>query len=373
MSELSEIVPQAFLQKLIEEPSLKIIDVRSPVEFADGSIPQSVNLPLLSNEQRAQIGTCYKLSGRESAIQLGYQLLEGPEKQNRQEKWCQFLSTHHGAYLTCFRGGLRSKISQQWLSELGYQVPRLKGGTKAIRQLLTQFLHRPCELNLHLISGKTGSGKSRLLATLKEAQFEVLDLEVLSNHRGSAFGAMGPQPTQVDFENRLALEMLRVALRAPVFLEDESRMIGKRVVPEALFVAMRAKGVYLIEESLQARAELIFADYVAGDESASSSEMLQWIQRLRVMREALQLIRPKLGGLEFSQVDQLMMDSIQKAEALDFQGSREISLTWIFRLLKNYYDPLYEKSLNKRNPKILASGTRQELQETFFNQRSTGK
>lgn len=374
MSEPKEVSPQIFLQNLIGSPELKILDVRAPVEFADGAIPQSVNIPLLSNEQRAVIGTCYKSSGREAAIQLGYQLMEGAEKQNRQMLWKKFLAAHPGAYLTCFRGGLRSKISQQWISELGYEVPRLRGGTKALRQLFSGVLQRPCELDLYLISGKTGSGKSRLLTTLSQAKFKVLDLETLANHRGSAFGGMGLQPTQVNFENRLALEMLRAGgAIEPVFLEDESRMIGKRVVPESLFVAMRAKGVYLIEETLQARAELIFEDYVVSKEGSSAAEELSRPQQLLRMREDLKAIRPKLGGLEFSKIDQLMMDSIKKAEAGDLQGSREVSLLWILRLLQNYYDPLYDKSLKKRNPKILERGTRRELQEIFFNQRSTGR
>jgi tRNA 2-selenouridine synthase len=117
-----------------------LIDVRAPVEFATGSLPNSVNLPILNDEERALIGTTYKTQGRETAIQLGHQLISGDVKEQRLQAWRSYIDLHPHAVIYCFRGGLRSQITQQWLKEAGIQRPLITGGYKAVRSFIIETI-----------------------------------------------------------------------------------------------------------------------------------------------------------------------------------------------------------------------------------------
>ncbi|HRO68353.1 MAG TPA: tRNA 2-selenouridine(34) synthase MnmH, partial [Pseudobdellovibrionaceae bacterium] len=241
------------------------IDVRAPLEFSKGHLPGAVNLPLLNDRERAAVGTAYKQQGPEAAIALGHRLVQGPVKQARVQAWLE-AAKEGAAFLYCFRGGLRSQISQKWLNEAGVLLPLLEGGYKAGRNFLLNETQRLCEASRFLvIAGATGSGKTHLLTTLPKGK-SIVDLEGLAAHRGSAFGALDrAQPSQGVFENRLALTLMKSRAQgadAPIVLEDESWTIGKVTLPPALYHRMAEAPLVLVTEPLESRVERIFEDYV---------------------------------------------------------------------------------------------------------------
>ena len=177
------------------------------MEFAKGSFPNAINAPLMNDEERHRTGICYKEKGQDKAIELGHQLVNGDIKAQRVEAWKRFAAQNPHGYLFCFRGGLRSRITQQWMHEAGVDFPLVKGGYKALRRYLIDSLEALVESSeFRILSGRTGTGKTRVLQQLPNP----VDLEGLANHRGSSFGRqVSPQPAQIDFENRLAVAMLK--------------------------------------------------------------------------------------------------------------------------------------------------------------------
>ena len=173
---------QQFDQLLID--SVPSIDVRAPIEFVKGAVPDSCNLPLLNDTEREKVGTCYKQQGREQAIELGHTLVNGETKAARLERWQQFLARHNNAYLYCYRGGLRSRITAQWLADHGVTVPVIEGGYQALRLHLLNEFNAVSADKLLVVSGKTGCGKTPLIKPFNNA----IDLEGIANHRGSSFG-----------------------------------------------------------------------------------------------------------------------------------------------------------------------------------------
>ena len=162
-----------------------LLDVRAPVEFSQGAFPGAINLPLMEDEERHRVGTRYKQAGQDSAIKLGHELVSGSTKDERVARWVQFASENPDGYLYCFRGGLRSRLSQQWLADAGIQYPRIVGGYKAMRSfLLEQLTQGIAQSQFILIAGFTGCGKTEVVKNLKAT----IDLEKLAHHRGSSFG-----------------------------------------------------------------------------------------------------------------------------------------------------------------------------------------
>ena len=161
------------------------LDVRAPIEFEQGSIPGSINLPLLTDDQREAVGKTYRKYGKDEAIYLGQRLISGNTKKSRLFEWTNFCENHENPTIFCHRGGLRSQIAQNWLyEEKGIEVPRISGGYKALRLFAIDALERiPATPNLLIIGGKTGTAKTQIINSLPHA----IDLEGLANHRGSAF------------------------------------------------------------------------------------------------------------------------------------------------------------------------------------------
>ena len=172
-----------------------LLDVRAPIEFAQGAFPAAENLPLLNDEERQHVGICYKQQGRQKALEAGHQLISGQTKQKRIEGWINFTRQHSNSYLYCFRGGLRSKISQQWLQEAGVEICRVHGGYKAMRRYLIKQLDSiPSYFEFQLVGGLTGCRKTALTKSLHHG----IDLEGAAYHRGSSFGAHAvPQSSQI--------------------------------------------------------------------------------------------------------------------------------------------------------------------------------
>lgn len=357
-----------------------LIDVRAPVEFAQGALPGAVNLPILNNDERAHIGTVYKQQGADAAVQLGYILVSGTVKQARLQHWLNFTEQHPQAVLYCFRGGKRSQIARQWLREAGTDRPLIIGGYKHVRRFLIDTIDNfSATRKLLVVTGPTGSGKTRLLHQLNHC-YPVLDIEALACHRGSAFGALSvPQPAQADFENQLAVHLLKSVsfpTSKPVVVEDESHYTGKVYLPNRFFEHLRHSEIVWVDEPLESRVNNIFADYILDTPIGRSQHVRQTLttsdgstadrlyqQALAMFdryADALQAISRKLGGERYQEI-LLELDFARS----DFEQKNEIASNriWIEKLVQYYYDPLYLGSLRRRQVHPVFKGTRQAVLE----------
>lgn len=356
---------------------IPLIDVRAPIEFQQGHLPGAVNIPILNNEERALIGTIYKEQGSAAAVAKGFEIISGALKESRVSQWRSFIQEHPSAVLYCFRGGKRSQITQQWLRDIGIHRPLVVGGYKRARQFLMEQIERSsARYEMLVLSGPTGSGKTELIKNVQHC-FPSVDLEGLARHRGSAFGSMGvPQPTQVNFENQLATELLQLQVQFPcvpkVLVEDESRLIGRISIPESFFLKLRSSEVLWLDEPLETRVDHIFQDYIIQSpigravdmvpRCAEESGILQ-TEALGVFakfKNSLNSIGKKLGGLRTQEV----LADIDKAE-LDFLNHLQIdpNKVWIEKLLRYYYDPMYLASLERRQVKIKFKGSSQAMSD----------
>jgi tRNA 2-selenouridine synthase len=311
------------------------IDVRAPVEFAAGSMPGAVNLPLLNDEERRQVGITYKEEGPDSAIALGHRLVSGAVKEERIQAWINEIRLHPSAVIYCFRGGLRSQTTQAWLQERGIHRPIVAGGYKALRKFLLEVIERETP-SFRVVTGPTGSGKT---AYLRSSGKPFLDLEAIARHRGSAFGSMAEaQPSQADFENRLAVELLGLRGSKEVLVEDESRLIGRCHLPDPLLQAMQRSPTLPLEVPLEDRVENILKEYVLTAPGESPP--------FESFRASVTAISRKLGH----QRAQEIIGDINLAQArFEQDGSLEENKTWIRKILVWYYDPLYQFSLDRKN------------------------
>lgn len=201
----SDDYPRIFLQ------DVPLIDVRAPIEFQQGAFAQAVNLPLMIDSERQAVGTCYKQHGQQAAIALGHSLVNGKLREQRTAAWLAACAARPEGYIYCFRGGLRSQLVQQWLHEAGVDYPRITGGYKALRNYLLGVLTQSAQLPMVLVGGNTGSGKTLLVNELADG----VDLEGAARHRGSSFGrTLVGQSSQIDFENRLAVLLLKNSMVA---------------------------------------------------------------------------------------------------------------------------------------------------------------
>lgn len=319
-----------------------MMDMRAPVEFAKGAFPGVVSLPLMDDGERQKVGTCYKQKGQQAAIELGHQLVSGSTKAARIEAWAAFAKAHPEGYLYCFRGGLRSQIVQQWLKEeVGIDYPRVIGGYKAMRTFLLETTQQAVEqCDLILVGGMTGTGKTEVISALGHS----LDLEGHANHRGSSFGKRASaQPAQIDFENALAVDILkkRAAGMQQFVLEDEGRIIGRCSLPLELYQAMQSLPLVWLEDSLANRVERILQAYVV-ELSAEFIDLLGPEQGFAVfaerLQQSLQNIHKRLGGERYQRLAAIMQQGLLEQGAT---GAVETHRGWIEALLLEYYDPMY--------------------------------
>lgn len=335
---------------------IPLIDVRAESEFANGAFPTARNLPILNDHERRLVGICYKDNGATEAESLGHDLVSGKIREARVKTWTDFIDQNPQARLYCFRGGKRSAIASQWLTEAGYPIERIAGGYKAMRRYLLEQFEKPPRLTL--ISGQTGVGKTELLARLENT----VDLEGRARHRGSAFGSrIEPQPTQIDFENSVAIDILKADADKPVYVEDESRLIGKLNLPLPLFEYMKCAPVILLEDRLTNRVERIYQEYILErwqayrritDDDDSAHEHLN-----SYLSGALDGIQKRLGGSKHQKLKKMLSEAL----AAQRQGNFDPHKRWIERLLTDYYDPMYNYQLDKKRERIIFTGTRDEI------------
>ena len=319
------------------------IDLRSENEFKKGSIPQSVNIPILNNDQFKKVGIEYKKNGSDAAIALGHSLVKGSLKENLIHHWTEHLKKNPECLLYCFRGGMRSEIAVKWLNECGVKVNRLKGGYKNFRNwVISQHLDIENYIkDWIIIGGLTGSGKTDFLRSFKES----IDLERIANHRGSAFGVRdGGQPTQSNFENILTLDYLNHKYEK-LILEDESRTIGRAGLPGFWYQKMQSSKLVILEVDDDKRAENIYYEYVYDELNNGVNEDIL----LEKYLGSLNNIKRRLGNVVYNNIKDLMKSAFH-------QNEKEIHKEWILTLLTSYYDKMYSYKLDMRKDFIVHKG-----------------
>ena len=319
------------------------IDLRSENEFKKGSIPQSVNIPILNNDQFKKVGIEYKKNGSDAAIALGHSLVKGSLKENLIHHWTEHLKKNPECLLYCFRGGMRSEIAVKWLNECGVKVNRLKGGYKNFRNwVISQHLDIENYIkDWIIIGGLTGSGKTDFLRSFKES----IDLEGIANHRGSAFGIRdGGQPTQSNFENILTLDYLNHKYEK-LILEDESRTIGRAGLPGFWYQKMQSSKLVILEVDDDKRAENIYYEYVYDELNNGVNED----NLLEKYLGSLNNIKRRLGNVVYNNIKDLMKSAFH-------QNEKEIHKEWILTLLTSYYDKMYSYKLDMRKDFIVHKG-----------------
>lgn len=300
-----------------------IIDVRSPSEFAEDHVPGAISLPVLSDEERATVGTIYVQDSAFKAKRIGAALVA----RNAADHIEQRLEDRDGSWrplVYCWRGGQRSGSFASILSQIGWRTELIKGGYKAYRRLVVDALYRqPVSQKIILIDGNTGTAKTEILHGLAQAGAQVLDLEAMAAHRGSLFGAVkGGQPSQKAFEGCVAVALAGMDPAQPVFVEAESNKIGDMLIPPMLWKAMIAAPRITIAATLEARADFLMRSY--SDLVEDQAELL-------------------------SRID--MLSAFHAKEVTD--GWRQLAIEAAYRdlaldLMARHYDPRYAKTYARR-------------------------
>jgi tRNA 2-selenouridine synthase len=297
-----------------------VIDCRSPLEFAEDHIPGAISAPVLDDAERATVGTMYKQLSPFEAKKLGAALVA---KNVARHVETLFAGRQRGwrPLVYCWRGGKRSGAMAHILREIGWDAQTLEGGYRSYRRwVVAQLETLPETLEFRVIHGPTGSGKSRLLAALRKAGAQVLDLEELAAHRGSVLGNLPdrPQPSQKWFESQLLAALSAFDPRQPVFVEGESKKIGQVQVPEALIARMRASPCLRLEAPLEVRVTLLLDEY------------RHFLQDRGLLEAQLDCLTALHGREE-----------IAAWKALAAQGAWR---DFVARLLMQHYDPAYRRS-----------------------------
>ncbi len=298
-------------------PQSVVIDVRTPAEFKQGHIKGAVNIPLFTDEERVVVGTLYKKVGKDAAIDKGLEFV-GPRMASM-VKQARKLFNGKPLLLYCWRGGMRSN-SVAWLfSNAGMESHTVVGGYKSYRRDFQLCLEKPWRYIV--VGGATGSGKTDVLKALESAGNQVVDLEGLAHHKGSSFGAIGelPQPSTEHFENMIFEKMLTFDITKPVWLENESRTIGKVFIPQKMFFDMEKCLLVRLQVPLQARVDRLVRDYTL----SNKEDLLNAVER----------ITKRLGGVAAKRAK----DAIELG---NFASAAEILLA--------YYDKTYEYGFVER-------------------------
>jgi len=308
-----------FLELRKERP---VVDVRSQGEFLQGHIPNANNIPILNNEERAAVGTDYKQKGQKAAIKTGFRLV-GPRLNDIIESAEQVVKGNE-ILVHCWRGGMRSSNFCQFVEMAGIRTHQLQGGYKAYRQRAVESFTRPFQFMI--IGGCTGSGKSEVIRALAKHGEQVIDLEALAHHKGSAFGALmqPPQPTTEQFQNNLFEDILKLDISKRIWIEDESIAIGKIFLPNDLWNTMSQSPVVEMVVSKEVRIQRLVDEYGGADRG----DFLACMQR----------ITKKLGGQNLNAASEMLKQSNMHA---------------VMDILLTYYDKAYNEGLKRKQSRIV--------------------
>lgn len=301
--------------------TLPVIDVRSEAEYGVGHIPGARNIPLLTNAERVVVGTTYKKGGQREAIQEGFRLV-GP-RLNDMVLAAESVAVEKETLVHCWRGGMRSSNFASFIGMAGIRSHVLDGGYKTYRQGALDAFRKP--LNLLSITGCTGSGKSDLLRELARRGEQVIDLEAMACHKGSAFGGLmqPPQPTTEQFQNDLYERLLSLDNQKPIWVEDESIAIGKIFLPRDFWAQLHASPMIRIDVPKEIRVSRLVDEYGAADRTEFLATMTK--------------VSKKLGGQHFNAAREKLL-----------QGD----MPPVIEILLTYYDKAYLNSMEKRNGQL---------------------
>jgi tRNA 2-selenouridine synthase len=307
------------IHRLMQLTGLPVADVRTPAEFAHGHVPQAFNLPLFSNEERVRVGTTYKQTGREAAILLGFDIT-GP-------KWGGFIrqaleiAPQKRIALHCWRGGMRSGAMAWALDLYGFEVFLLEGGYKSYRNWVLRKFEDP--LDLFVVGGLTGSGKTAILHQLQSLGEQVIDLEGLAQHQGSVYGSLNRlvQPTQEQFENELAGQLYQLDSNRKIWIEDESMAIGRCLLPGILWRRIQSSFLFDLEVPLERRISALVQEYGTLDKD--------------FLIDCTERIYRRLGGARAKQIIAAILEDRMEE---------------FIRLALEYYDKAYRKGMSTRPP-----------------------
>lgn len=332
-----------------------VIDVRSPAEYAEDHVPGAISLPVLSNEERATVGTMYVQDSAFNARKIGAALvarnaaahIEGP------------LAEKDGGWqplVYCWRGGQRSGSFASILSQIGWRADTIVGGYQSYRRLVVQRLYEDAfPARVILLDGNTGTGKTALLHLLADRGVQMIDLEGLANHRGSALGGQGEQPSQKGFETRLASELAKLDSDRPVVIEAESSKVGRLNIPSRVFQAMKSATRVQIAAPVAERAS--FLTRVYADVMSDLSEI----------ETRLDLLRRLQGH-----------DKVDHWKGLAAAGEFQMLAE---ELIRDHYDPGYHKVRARQGAEAdlvletdsLKDGHLQKLADRIVDAVTTGK
>lgn len=321
-----------------------IIDVRSPLEYEEDHIIGSINCPVLNDQERIIVGTIYKRESTFKAKIIGSSLTARNIAKHIEEKFIN----QQGSWqplVYCWRGGQRSKAFSIILSEVGWRTCQLEGGYKKYRNEVINFLNRiGSKLKIILISGKTGSAKTKILQNIKLQGGQILDLENLANHKGSLLGKIPglKQPSQKLFESKLYHQIKQLDLRKNVYIEAESSKIGNIHIPKTIWAKMIISPRIEIEADLELRSSFLLKDY-------------------RYMCENPELIKPIIYGLKNRLSKKLINDWLELI-------TKKLWLDLTKSFLENHYDPSYSSNTIKNDRKVIKkiqakSFSKQEISE----------
>ncbi len=328
MTKLTELLSPG--ECLEASKTFPVIDVRTPSEFVKGHIPGAINIPVFSDDERVVVGTLYKKEGRDAAVLKGLEYV-GPGMADF-VRAAKHLAVNGQVLVHCWRGGMRSG-SMAWLFRTaGLKASVLEGGYKAYRAHVRKQM-ASVKWNFVILGGPTGSGKTDVLKALDESGQQILDLEGLAHHKGSAFGALGqePQPTSEQFENNIYEKMRHFNPLQVIWVEGESHSIGRVFVPDILFELLMKAPLVMFELTREKRIDRLVREY-----GSFSKELLA---------ESVKKIQKRLGGLK-------TIEALKALENNDYHKVASVTL--------EYYDKGYAKSLGLRNPSVLSIKTDQD-------------
>lgn len=294
------------------------VDVRSPGEFQQSSIPGAVNLPLLDDAERATVGTCYKKVGPEAAKDIGMAYVS-PKLPEMLKQIRELHAVYEHVVIYCWRGGMRSRSVAGLMSNLGLRVWQLRGGYKAYRRhVLASLQQISIQPKVFVLCGSTGVGKTQVLQRLPALGIAMLDLEKMANHRGSVFGqvGLGAGISAADFDATILQALEEQQQKSSFVVECESKRIGNIYIPDVLYKAMQQGPRILLRASLETRVQRLIAEYVDGTE-----------ERQTEIRHCIQMLETRFGS-----------NKTEKVRTLFEAG--ELSAV-VRTLLTDYYDPLY--------------------------------
>lgn len=330
---LSPFFTEQFWGRDVPSPYDEIIDVRAPSEFAEDHIPGAINLPVLDNAERAEVGTLYKQVSTFQARKVGAAMVSGNISRHLEEHFAH-KEKDYRPLVYCWRGGQRSGSLATVLVQVGWRVTLLQGGYKTYRTHVRQQLQDlPTQFTYQILAGSTGTGKTHVLRHLAQQKAQVLDLEGLAQHRGSLLGALWEisQPTQKYFESLLLEQFQQFDPKEPVWVEAESNKIGQVYIPQPLWQKMQQAEGIEIQMPLDGRIKHLLEEYP------------HLVTHPEVLKTKLQQLKSRHGKKQLEEWNHLI--DTQQWETL------------IGMLLEQHYDPSYTHSFHRCYPNVQKTAT----------------